>query len=109
MASRGVDDEVKANKRKLRDLELDEKVTKKKQKNGIVDKSKYKDVEQGKKARPRKGISKFVPKFAFCISFPRKNNFPILHVSSSKSEIPIIKPLNVRSKYFSDLLNTAEL
>jgi len=65
-------------------------MTKKKQKNGIDDKSKYKDVEQRKKARSRKGISMFVPKFAFCITFTRKNNFHILHVSSSKSEIPII-------------------
>ncbi|XP_060875852.1 uncharacterized protein LOC132949091 [Metopolophium dirhodum] len=55
--SSGVDDRVKANKRKLGDLEFDEKRTKKKQKKGNVDKSKYKDVKQWKKARPRKGLA----------------------------------------------------
>ncbi|CAI6362580.1 unnamed protein product [Macrosiphum euphorbiae] len=69
--SSGVDDRDKANKRKLGDLESDEKGTKKKQKKGNVDKSKYKDVKQGKKAHRRKGISKFVPKFAIHISFLR--------------------------------------
>ncbi|XP_003243305.1 uncharacterized protein LOC100570422 [Acyrthosiphon pisum] len=52
--SSGVDDRVKAN---IRELEFDEKGTKKKQKKGNVDKSKYKDVKQREKARPSKGLA----------------------------------------------------
>lgn len=55
----GVDERVKADKRKLRDLDCDE-VTKKKQKKNNADKAINKDVKEGKKSHKRKGIQKCV-------------------------------------------------
>lgn len=54
-----VDDNLKANKRKLGDLDCDE-VIKKKQKKSNVDKSKNKDLKQEKKSHSRKGTQKCV-------------------------------------------------
>jgi len=51
----GIDNRVKANKRKLEDLDYGE-MMKKKQKKSYVDKSKNKDAKKEKKSRPRKGI-----------------------------------------------------
>ncbi|XP_022179016.1 uncharacterized protein LOC111039726 [Myzus persicae] len=51
--SSGVDERVKADKRKLRDLDCDE-VTKKKQKKNNADKAINKDVKEGKKSHKRK-------------------------------------------------------
>lgn len=60
----GVDDRVKAEKRKSKDLDCDE-VTKKKRKQSNVDKSKNKDVKPEKKSRPHKGNTTLFSKFAF--------------------------------------------
>ncbi|XP_060849855.1 uncharacterized protein LOC132928923 [Rhopalosiphum padi] len=54
-SSSGIDNRVKANKRKLEDLDYGE-MMKKKQKKSYVDKSKNKDAKKEKKSRPRKGI-----------------------------------------------------
>ncbi|XP_026805189.1 uncharacterized protein LOC113548487 [Rhopalosiphum maidis] len=53
-SSSGIDNRVKANKRKLEDFDYSE-LMKKKQKKSYVDKSKNKDAKKEKKSCPRKG------------------------------------------------------
>lgn len=60
----GVDDRVKADKRKSGDLSDDE-VIKKKQKKVNVDNLKNKDVNLEKKSLPHKGIQFFFPEIRF--------------------------------------------
>jgi len=81
--SLGVDDRVKADKRKSGESKHCDEVTKKKQKRNNVDTSKNKDVKAEKKSRSHKGEQFFLPKFAFRTprgSFLSKNNFHIAHV-----------------------------
>jgi len=71
----GIDERVKVNKRKLGDLEFDEKRTKKKQKKGNVDKSKNKDIRREKKSRQGCKVYKNVlPSYSVFILF---SNFVI--------------------------------
>jgi len=84
----GVNDIVKAKKRKSKGLDCGE-VTKRKQKQSNVDKQKNEDVKPKKKSRPHKGTyTTLFSKFTFRAthgSFLHKNNFHNAHVSSGKS------------------------